>query len=100
MPRCGAISTILTSRTTPYQSSSQPAFTWGQLDGQDFTQAISAAYAEVVHWHRNLFLVPSGKAGKDFVTELARLFQSYAEGLALESVAMKATMVMPHLLLQ
>ena len=84
----------------PYPLLSQPAFTWGQLDGQDFTQAISAAYVEVVHWRRNQFLVPSGKVGRDFVTELARLFQSYAEGSALESVALKAAMVMPHLLLQ
>ena len=55
-----------------YPLLSQPAFTWGQLDGQDFTQAISAAYAEVVHWRRNLFLVPSGKAGRDFVTDINR----------------------------
>ena len=34
------------------------------------------------------------------MTELARLFQSYAEGSALESVPLKAAMVMPHLLLQ
>ena len=64
------------------------------------SQAITAAYTEVVHWNRNLFLVPSGNAGKDFVTELARLFRSYAEASALESVALKAAMVMPHLLLQ
>ena len=84
----------------PYSPSPQPTLTWGQLDGQDFSQAITAAYAEVVHWNRNLFLVPSGNAGKDFVTELARLFRSYAEASALESVALKAAMVIPHLLLQ
>ena len=44
--------------------------------------------------------MPSGNGGKDFVTELARLFRSYAEASALESVALKAAMVMPHLLLQ
>ena len=55
-----------------YPLLSQPAFTWGQLDGQDFTQAISAAYAKVVHWRCNLFLVPSGKAGRDFVTDINR----------------------------
>ena len=55
-----------------YPLLSQTAFTWGQLDGQDFTQAISTAYAEVVHWRCNLFLVPSGKAGRDFVTDINR----------------------------
>ena len=84
----------------PNSPSSQPTFTWGQLDGQDFSQAIPAAYAEAAHWNRNLFLMPSGNAGKDFVTELVRLFRSYAEASALESVALKAAMVMLHLLLQ
>ena len=53
-----------------------------------------------MHWRRNLFKVPSGKAGKAFVRELTRLFQAYADGSSLESVALKAAMVMPALLLQ
>ena len=54
----------------------------------------------VVHWRRNLFKVPSGKAGRTFVHELSRLFQAYAESSALEGVAMKSAMIMPALLLQ
>ena len=79
---------------------SQPRFTWGDLRGEDFTQVIEAAYAETVTWRRNLFNIPSGKNGKAFVSELARLFRSFAEATALELVALKAAMVMPHLLLQ
>ena len=75
-------------------------FTWGDLSGQDFLHVVEAAYCEVVHWKRNVFKVPSGKAGKEFVLELARLFRSYSEATALESVALKAVMLMPHLLLQ
>ena len=52
------------------------------------------AYEEVVHWRRNLFQVPSGVSGKSFVSELARLFQAYADSSSLESIAMKATTVM------
>ena len=37
---------------------------------------------------------------KAFVAELARLFRAYADASALQSVAIKAAMVMPHLLLQ
>ena len=47
-----------------------------------------------------LVIVPYGKAGKSFVSELARLFKSFAEGSALESVALKACTLMPILLLQ
>lgn len=37
---------------------------------------------------------------KAFVRELARLFQAYVEGSAMESVALTRVMVMPALLLQ
>ena len=70
------------------------------MDGADFKDAVSAAYAEVIHWQRNLFLTPSGKAGESFVSELARLFRAYGESSALESVALTAAMIMPALLLQ
>ena len=61
---------------------------------------ISEAYAEVVHWRKNVFSVPFGKVGKIFVSELARLFRAYAEGSSLESVALKAVSVFSALSLQ
>ena len=70
------------------------------MQGADFIQAISAAYDEVVHWRHNLFLSPSGKTGKQFTFELAKLFGAYGEGSALESIALKASVVIPALLLQ
>ena len=57
-------------------------------------------YAEVVHWMRNCFTVPFGKAGKDFVRELSKLYLAYGSASALESVALKAAIVLPILLLQ
>ena len=51
----------------------------------------------IVHWKRR---VPQGNSGKQFVAELARLYTAFAEGSALESVSLKAAIVMPHLLLQ
>ena len=57
-------------------------------------------FDEVVHWRRNLFQVPSGSAGKAFIAELARLYQAYADGSSLESVALMACSVAPILLLQ
>ena len=57
-------------------------------------------YDEVVHWKRNIFLIPSGAAGKDFVSELARLLQAYADESSLERIALKACMVMQVILLQ
>ena len=45
-------------------------------------------------------MVPTGSTGKAFVSELALLIQSYADGAAIEPFALKALMVMPALLLQ
>ena len=77
-----------------------PNFQWGDQDGESFTRGVDQCYTEIVHWRRNLFKVPSGKAGRTFVHELSHLFQAYAESSALEGVAMKSAMIMPALLLQ
>ena len=77
-----------------------PNFQWGQKHGEYFVQIVNRCYDEAVHWRRNLFKIPSGKAGVAFVQELSRLFQAYAESSALEGVAFKAAMILPALLLQ
>ena len=77
-----------------------PQFTWGEEDPEVFIHSISVAFDEVVHWRRNIFSVPCGNAGKGFVSELSHLFRAYAEGSALESIALKASTVMSALLLQ
>ena len=68
--------------------SAEANFVWGNVDGVTFSSAVNAAYAETVHWRRNLFMVPSGKAGKEFVQEQARLWRAYATASALEAVAL------------
>ena len=83
------------------EMSRQANSTWSDtMSAADFTQAVTAAYAEVVHWCQNLFLTPSEKAGKKFTAELARMYRAYAECTALEPIALKAAMVMPSLLLR
>lgn len=77
-----------------------PVCTWGEYDSEHFSDSLNAAYAEVVHWKINYFKVPYGKAGKSFVSELARLFRAFATGSALESIALKAATLLPILLLQ
>jgi len=79
-----------------YPQVHKPTFTWGDHDGTSFAHSLSCCYAEVVHWKQNLFKVPSGKVGNSFVKEITRLLRAYIETSALESVALKAVMVMPH----
>ena len=40
-----------------------------------------------------VFLVPSGRIGKEFVLELARLYQVYADNTTLHSVALTACFI-------
>ena len=54
----------------------------------------------MVHWRRNVFLLPSGKVGKEFIHELTRLFNAYTGISALESVVFDLIMLMCELLLQ
>ena len=75
-------------------------FTWGTMDSSTFMQDLDKAYNTVVHWKRNLFRVPSGIIGKLFVSELTRLYHAFASKSSLESIALQATIVIPHLLLQ
>jgi len=78
-----------------------PSFQWSEsVSGEAFSTAIRAAYEEIVRWKRNIFMLPSGKIGERFVLEMARLFKSFGESTPLESIALKAAMVLPQLLLQ
>ena len=78
----------------------ESTFTWGSCDSATFTNSLNAAYDEAVHWRPNLFKVPYGKAGKSFVSELTRMYKAFATSSAMESIAMKAAVVLPILLLQ
>ena len=86
-----------TPRTPPMSS---PTFTWGNLSGPEFDKLLDATYDEVVHWRRNCSSVPFGKAGRDFVSELSRLYLAHGSASTLEAVALKAATVLPILLLQ
>jgi len=83
-----------------FKPHANPEFSWGTLDSSSFSTVLDNAYDETVHWRKNCFKIPHGNAGKSFVNELARLFQAFATGSALESVALKAAMTLPPLLLQ
>ena len=84
-----------------FNSATAPEFTWGSsVNGSDFCDQIQKAYKSIVHWKHNLFLVLFDSVGSQFVTELANLYDGYGSASALESIALKATMVLPPLLLQ
>ena len=62
--------------------------------------AIELAYSKIVHWHPNIFKLPSGNASKHFIDELTNLFNSYNEGSVTESFTITSAMVFPALIVQ
>jgi len=65
-----------------------------------YSIAVAQVYEVVVFWPKNLFKLPSGKVGKAFVNEKARLFEAMTPGNPLEAIALKSVALMEHLLLQ
>ena len=66
----------------------------------DFINIINSAYEEVVFFKRNLFNVPSGTSGKNFINELTFWIRQFNTSTKLNSIALKAFMIIPSLMLQ
>ena len=67
----------------------------------DVAMIIDATYEEIVFWRRNLFLLPTGAAGKKYVVELTKWIEYWNnESEFYRDITMKVVMVMSPLLLQ
>ena len=73
---------------------------WGNIIHQRFCEEINNIYNEVVHFRRNIFNLPSGRAGKHFIEELTFWLKQFNSNSDLNSVALKAFMVLPSSILQ
>ena len=72
---------------------------WGEMCGTKIRESVLAVYEKVTRWKRNLFYLPTGKAGETFIEELARVINLFNSGSAFESVSlMMATVIFPLLL--
>ena len=68
--------------------------------GVEFVRQLNVVYDEVVYFRQNLFKLPSGSSGKDFIKELICLLGAWNTNSALKDIALKCLMIMPALLLQ
>ena len=75
-------------------------YKWGNFPDNIFEKNVSIVYEKVVHWKKNMFLLPSGQAGKRYVDETTRLMNEWLHDSTMKDVAFKAIMIMPNLLLQ
>ena len=77
--------------------SSQPPIVEEQREGNDNTMA-SEAYEEITSWRRNLFRLPKGNIGKQFIEHMVKQIDNWIS--TNEEDALKLLMCMPSLLLQ
>jgi len=43
-----------------FEDAAAPNFLWGEIDGESFAHSADYCYAEIVHWKRDLYKIPSG----------------------------------------
>ena len=76
----------------------EPLF-WGSHTLRDIELIINATYDEIVHWRKNLFMLPSGAAGKLYIRETTRLLELWTNNSCMSHLSFKTIMIMPALLL-
>eukprot|EP00794_Sanderia_malayensis_P000835 gene836-131_t len=98
---------VLSQTSAPYEtnSGSHPTtipstYIWEKLDPSAFEYDISNAYENIVYWKKNMFLLPSGKSGNDFIDEMTTLICESNNNSPVKPIALKALMVIPCLLLK
>ena len=73
---------------------------WGNISLQRLCEEINNIYNEVVHLRRNIFNLLSGRAGEHFIEELTFWLKQFNSNSDLNSVALKAFIVLPSVILQ
>ena len=84
----------------PVQPLAVQPLVWGSYTLEDLELIVNATYDEIVRWRKNVFMLPSGAAGKAFIRETTRLLNLWTSEALLSGIAWKAIMIMPSLLLQ
>ena len=74
---------------------------WGDLKGEEgITKLIKETYNEVTTWRKNLFMLPRGKAGTDFIREKTRLLYLFINDTRWSRVALALVHIFSPLMLQ
>ena len=74
---------------------------WGNLEGETtIKNNLCEIYSEITGWHKNLFLVPRGSAGTEFIKELSKMINYFVNDTKWSRVAISMLHVFIPLLLQ
>ena len=73
-------------------------FYWNTVPGRIYQKDLEEAYNQIVYWRKNIFMVPTGAAGKKFIDEISRVLNLWTNNMPLKNIVLKAIHVMPALL--
>ena len=75
--------------------------TWGDFKGvESISLAVNEAYKTIAGWLPNLFMLPSGKEGKEFLDELIITLRHFTDKSSCENFAITSFLIMAPLILQ
>ena len=74
---------------------------WGEMKGEvNIKKTITDIYNEVVTWRKNLFLVPRGKVGTEFIKEISNILKSFINPSKWNRIALAKLHIFIPLMLQ
>ena len=77
-----------------------PDTEWHNISGKEFVDFINRTYDNIIHWRKNLFKFPAGKASRIFINERTIWLDHYDRSAPFKIIALKVFMTLPCLLLQ
>ena len=75
-------------------------FFWGNTPGNQAIEELQECYEKIMFSRKNLFTLPKGSSGKDYIKEITRMINERLIGSPIRECVMYALHVMPALLLQ
>ena len=74
---------------------------WGSLEGElNIRTAVKAAYRQVITWKKNIFHLPRGKSGTEFLKELTRLLYLFVDKTKWECISLPLVHIFVPIMLQ
>ena len=73
---------------------------WHDYPGEQFADLFNSTYDDIIHWRKNLFKLPNGRASGLFSNELSFWLDHYNRVTAFKCVTLKVFMTLPYFLLQ
>ena len=74
--------------------------TWGSMSYESSYDKVNETYNETVHFGRDIFNIPLGRAGNSFINEFTFWLKQFNSSSNLYSIVLKSFMVLPLLILQ